>query len=75
MAVSEHQRRLGDKTSAQTMVGGKIRKDSLELSFVARALESPLPQGVNQNQADLKSACPMAQSLAGEYQCLGLIAG
>lgn len=40
LAASEQHRRLGrlgDKTSAQTTVGGKIRKDSLDLSFVARA--------------------------------------
>lgn len=48
--MTEQQCRLGDKTSAQTGVGDKIRKDSLELS-----LKSRLSQGVN-----LKSASPLA---------------
>lgn len=47
LAASEQQCRLGDKTSPQTGVGGKIRKDSLELSLGAMALKSLLSQGVN----------------------------
>lgn len=47
--------KLGDKTSAQTGVGGKIRKDSLELS-----LKLLLSQGVN-----LKSASPWPRAPLG----------
>lgn len=47
LAASEQQCRIGDKTSPQTGVGGKIRKDSLELSLGAMALKSLLSQGMN----------------------------
>lgn len=61
-SATEQQCWLGDKTSAQTGVGGKIRKDSLELG-----LKLLLSQGVN-----LKSA---PRPLPGPRAMLGSISG